>query len=253
MIIQLNPPLPVTTPKGKALAHFMIDDGVEYDIKWVCFLEDGGECRIYKNGDIRAQGREYISPFYDPKDVAFPAFDEFIQLKTNSEELKKQKDNAYWERNQLVRYISTLFPSWIETHPKEDFTWDKKWGNIIFIQFPQGLYSWHIHTEELQYFEHLSFREGNSWDGSSTEDKYKSLREKIDKKTSETTNKNSEEKEFQNFFYRKLSDENFHLKGKIRQLEKLIKIISEEHRDQLTDTQMDEEYLDQNFKIPPTL
>jgi len=77
MIIQLNPPIPVRTPKGKALAHFMIDDGIEHDIKWVCFQDDTGECWTYRNQFIRAdknitQGREYISPFYNPDDVAFP-------------------------------------------------------------------------------------------------------------------------------------------------------------------------------------
>lgn len=71
MIIQLNPSLPVVTPQGKALAHFLIDEGIEHDLKWVCFLDNSGECWTYSNQDIRAQknityGREYISPFYDP-------------------------------------------------------------------------------------------------------------------------------------------------------------------------------------------
>lgn len=75
MIIQLNPPLPVTTPKGKALAHFMIDMGPEHNINWVCFNDTNGECWTWQNPDIRAQknitqGRDYISPFYKPEDVA---------------------------------------------------------------------------------------------------------------------------------------------------------------------------------------
>lgn len=74
MILQLQPPIPITTPKGKALAHFLIDDGPESDLKWVCFLDDNGECWTFSNRDIRAQknitqGRDYISPFYDPDDV----------------------------------------------------------------------------------------------------------------------------------------------------------------------------------------
>lgn len=75
MILQLNPPLPVVTPKGKGLAHLIIDDGAESDLKWVCFLDDSGECWTYNNKMIRAQknvtiGRENISPFYNPDDVA---------------------------------------------------------------------------------------------------------------------------------------------------------------------------------------
>jgi hypothetical protein len=77
MILQLNPPLPVVTPKGRALAHFMIDEGIEHDIKWVCFQDSTGECWTFKNPEVRAQknltqGRDYISPFYDPDDVALP-------------------------------------------------------------------------------------------------------------------------------------------------------------------------------------
>ena len=74
MIVQLNPALPVITPKGKALAHFLIDEGIEHNIKWVCFIDSTGECWTYSNPMIRAQknithGREHISPYYDPKKV----------------------------------------------------------------------------------------------------------------------------------------------------------------------------------------
>jgi hypothetical protein len=78
MIIQLSPSIPLRTPKGNGLAHFLIDDGPESDLKWVVFLDNSGECWTYSNPHIRAlknitQGREYISPYYDPDDVAFPA------------------------------------------------------------------------------------------------------------------------------------------------------------------------------------
>lgn len=74
MILQLNPPIPIKTPKGSALAHLIIDEGPESDLKWVCFLDETGECWTYSNRDIRAQknitqGRTYISPFYDPNSV----------------------------------------------------------------------------------------------------------------------------------------------------------------------------------------
>lgn len=77
MILQLNPPIPLTTPNGPALAHFLIDEGPESDLKWVCFQEFTGECWTWSNRMIRAQknitqGREYISPFYDPDSCAIP-------------------------------------------------------------------------------------------------------------------------------------------------------------------------------------
>lgn len=76
MIHQLNPPIPVITPKGKAIAHAMIDYGMESDLQWVCFQDGTGECWTWKNPQVRAQlnitqGRDHISPFYNPEDVAF--------------------------------------------------------------------------------------------------------------------------------------------------------------------------------------
>jgi len=43
-LLQLDPPLPVLTPKGSAWAHVLIDYGPEADIMWVCFQDAGGEC-----------------------------------------------------------------------------------------------------------------------------------------------------------------------------------------------------------------
>jgi transcription elongation factor len=55
MILQLNPGIPLKTPKGDALAHFVIDYGIEHDLEWVCFIDETGECWTIKNRDIRAQ------------------------------------------------------------------------------------------------------------------------------------------------------------------------------------------------------
>lgn len=54
MMLQLDPPLPIITPKGPGLAHVLIDYGPEHDIVWVAFLENG-ECWSYRNQDIRAE------------------------------------------------------------------------------------------------------------------------------------------------------------------------------------------------------
>jgi hypothetical protein len=55
MMIQLNPPIPVNTPKGSALAHFLVDYGIEHNFNWVCFQDETGECWTWSNSDIRAQ------------------------------------------------------------------------------------------------------------------------------------------------------------------------------------------------------
>jgi len=55
MISQLNPPLPVTTPKGSGLAHLVIDYGPEHNLFWVVFIDATGECWTYPNPEIRAQ------------------------------------------------------------------------------------------------------------------------------------------------------------------------------------------------------
>ena len=105
-------------------------------------------------------------------------------------ELVKAKDNAYWERNQLVAALSKIYPSWMELHPLEDENWEKDWRHIVFIEIPipggnvQGhqltlnrQVSWHIHDSEVKYFGHLDYKKGNSWDGHTTEEKYERLAE----------------------------------------------------------------------------
>lgn len=66
MITRIDPPIPLSTPKGKALAHFIIDTGIENDLMWVCFQDDTGECWTWENAYIRARvnqtaGRPVIS------------------------------------------------------------------------------------------------------------------------------------------------------------------------------------------------
>jgi hypothetical protein len=55
MLTQLNPPLPMLTPKGKAWAHLVIDYGPEADLMWVCFQDDDGACWTWSNRDVRIQ------------------------------------------------------------------------------------------------------------------------------------------------------------------------------------------------------
>ena len=66
MITRIDPPIPVTTPKGKAIAIAWLDYGIENDLMWICFQDDTGECWTWENADIRARvnitiGRKNIS------------------------------------------------------------------------------------------------------------------------------------------------------------------------------------------------
>lgn len=56
MILQLDPPIPVyVINRGKALAHFIIDRGVEFHLEWVVFMDDSTECWTVQNPQVRAQ------------------------------------------------------------------------------------------------------------------------------------------------------------------------------------------------------
>jgi hypothetical protein len=65
MITQLNPPIPLISPKGKCLAHLIIDPGIESDILWCCFQDDTGECWTWRNQDIKAQQNITIGRIYE--------------------------------------------------------------------------------------------------------------------------------------------------------------------------------------------
>lgn len=54
MIIQLNPPIPLKTPKGEGLAWFMIDYGQEFDNMWVVAIDKNGEIWTFQNREVRA-------------------------------------------------------------------------------------------------------------------------------------------------------------------------------------------------------
>jgi hypothetical protein len=55
MILQLDPPIPVTTPRGSAMAVVLLDYGLEHNLLWVCFQDETSECWTWSNRDIRAQ------------------------------------------------------------------------------------------------------------------------------------------------------------------------------------------------------
>ena len=88
------------------------------------------------------------------------------------EELIKQKDQAYWERNRLVAILARLYPS---GRAVTDIPgWDAAWHNCIYIDLPTGQASWHIHDDEMMQFASLP-EYTKPWDGHSIEEKYRRL------------------------------------------------------------------------------
>lgn len=55
MLLQLNPPIPLETPKGKGFAHIVIDYGQEFDLLWVVFIDETRECWTFKNPEVKIQ------------------------------------------------------------------------------------------------------------------------------------------------------------------------------------------------------
>ncbi len=54
-VTQLNPPIPLNTPKGPGLAWFLLDYGPEYDLMWTVAIDETGEIWTYSNREVRAQ------------------------------------------------------------------------------------------------------------------------------------------------------------------------------------------------------
>jgi hypothetical protein len=55
MFTQLNPSIPMNTPKGSGLALAVIDYGLEHSLLWVVAIDDTGEVWCVPNADVRMQ------------------------------------------------------------------------------------------------------------------------------------------------------------------------------------------------------
>lgn len=53
MITRIDPPIWLNTPKGLGLAHFVIDRGIETELEWVVFHQNG-EIWCVENPEVRA-------------------------------------------------------------------------------------------------------------------------------------------------------------------------------------------------------
>ncbi len=64
MILQLNPPIPMSTPKGAGLAWLVTDYGAEHHLLWTVAINETGEIWTFQNPEVRAEknitmGRTY--------------------------------------------------------------------------------------------------------------------------------------------------------------------------------------------------
>ena len=73
MITQLNPPLPLDTPKGHGLAHFVIDYGAENNLLWVVFMDADGACWSIPNPEVRMRPNWSMGRRPDEKDTPIAA------------------------------------------------------------------------------------------------------------------------------------------------------------------------------------
>lgn len=131
-MLQLNPPIPVVTPKGKALAIAWIDYGIEHDLMWVCLNDSNGECWTWKTPEIRAQinitqQRDYISPFYDPEDVSFNK-----DSKTASQQSDEEGVLAYEWEGKVILSNDVRWTPWSHSMPGEGKFLFKDYNGKIF-------------------------------------------------------------------------------------------------------------------------
>ena len=84
------------------------------------------------------------------------------------------KNNIYTERNRLVAYLASQWPSILCPDDK-----DPEYA-IVFIDLQTGQVSWHIPLYDLFLFAHVPFNKeqisSEIWDHHSTEEKYDRLK-----------------------------------------------------------------------------
>ena len=71
-ILQLDPPIPLDTPRGPGIAHLVIDYGIEQNLMWTVFLDASGECWTFSNPEIRAQKNITLGRNLDNPDPSHP-------------------------------------------------------------------------------------------------------------------------------------------------------------------------------------
>lgn len=84
-----------------------------------------------------------------------------------SENLIKEKDDIYWERNRLAAILARVFPSYLRMSLTAE-----EWS-CVYINLPSGQISFHIPENEIIQFIGLERNAPIEWDGHSDEEKWK--------------------------------------------------------------------------------
>lgn len=108
--------------------------------------------------------------------------DAVLAQKKAIDQLTKEKNQAYSERNKVVAALATILASaelnvYLAKHDEEDSLWDKEWRNILVIETFKGQITWHLHDSDLPLFKQFEFNPAYKYDGHTTEEKYKRLAE----------------------------------------------------------------------------
>ena len=97
------------------------------------------------------------------------------------QELEKQKNQAYAERNKVVAALAHILAKQyinvgVAKHQGED--WEDDWRNVLVIDLPdQGQITWHFHDSEQCLLDGFNDWPDYQWDGHTTEEKYERLLE----------------------------------------------------------------------------
>lgn len=67
MIKQLNPGIPLHTPKGEGMALFLIHESMEHNLYWVVAQNETGEIWVWDNTKVRADKNITLGRLTDKK------------------------------------------------------------------------------------------------------------------------------------------------------------------------------------------
>jgi hypothetical protein len=65
-ILQLDPLIPLESPRGRCMAHFIINPGDEHHLQFVTFIDDTGECWTWLAKEVRLQANQTARPTRPP-------------------------------------------------------------------------------------------------------------------------------------------------------------------------------------------
>jgi Protein of unknown function (DUF550) len=97
-------------------------------------------------------------------------------LVSESAYFKEKMAAAYTERNRLVAFLASVFPSVVHT-PETGPDMPPSALHTVYVQTPAGQMSWHFMERDAHLFAHLPRAKdgGALWDGHTTEEKHRRL------------------------------------------------------------------------------